>query len=189
MNNIHVLMIPYPAQGHVIPLMELARCFTSNGLKVTFVNTEVAHKRVMSALSEKDGDGSSDLMQMVWIPDGMEPLADRNDMGKLIKSRHSWETGQLGTSTRGPKPSLGILFLLLFNRRIFEYKSSYYSFYLPIACALLLFGDNLDDHVLAKDVLIEMGIYYQVQNDYLDTYGDPNVFGKTGTDIEECKCS
>nr|AFW98447.1 chrysanthemyl diphosphate synthase [Chrysanthemum lavandulifolium] len=75
------------------------------------------------------------------------------------------------------------------NRRIFEYKSSYYSFYLPIACALLMFGENLDDHVLAKDILFEIGIYYQVQNDYLDTFGEPNVFGKTGTDIEECKCS
>ncbi|PWA98125.1 chrysanthemyl diphosphate synthase [Artemisia annua] len=58
-----------------------------------------------------------------------------------------------------------------------------------IACTLLMFGENLDDHVLAKDVLIEIGIYYQVQNDYLDIFGEPNVFGKTGTDIEECKCS
>ncbi|PWA33869.1 chrysanthemyl diphosphate synthase [Artemisia annua] len=79
--------------------------------------------------------------------------------------------------------------LICSNCRIFEYKSSYYSFYLPIACALLMFGENLDDHVLAKDVLIEIGIYYQVQNDYLDIFGEPNVFGKTGTDIEECKCS
>ncbi|GKA76889.1 hypothetical protein Tco_0783350, partial [Tanacetum coccineum] len=101
MNNIHVLMIPYPAQGHVIPLMELARCFTSNGLKVTFVNTEVAHKMVTSALSEKDGDGSSDLMQMVCIPDGMEPLADRNDLGNLTKVMSQVMPGKLEELIKG----------------------------------------------------------------------------------------
>ncbi|GKG33894.1 hypothetical protein Tco_0434053, partial [Tanacetum coccineum] len=84
MKHAHVLVIPYPAQGHVIPLMELARCFTSNGLKVTFVNTEVAHKMVTSALSEKDDQ--SDSMQMVGIPDGMEPWEDRNDIGKLTET-------------------------------------------------------------------------------------------------------
>ncbi|KAL8234034.1 hypothetical protein R6Q59_020134 [Mikania micrantha] len=39
MKNMHVLLIPYPAQGHVTSLMEAAQCLTSNGLKVTFVNT------------------------------------------------------------------------------------------------------------------------------------------------------
>ncbi|KAJ0508585.1 putative transferase [Helianthus annuus] len=33
------------------------------------------------------------------------------------------------------------------NRRIMQYKSSYYSFYLPVACALLLLGENPDDYV------------------------------------------
>nr|Q7XYS8.1 RecName: Full=Monoterpene synthase FDS-5, chloroplastic; AltName: Full=Chrysanthemyl diphosphate synthase; Short=CPP synthase; AltName: Full=Dimethylallyltranstransferase; AltName: Full=Lavandulyl diphosphate synthase; Short=LPP synthase; Flags: Precursor [Artemisia spiciformis]AAP74721.1 chrysanthemyl diphosphate synthase [Artemisia spiciformis] len=75
------------------------------------------------------------------------------------------------------------------NRRIVQYKGAYYSCYLPIACALLMFGENLDDYVQVKDILVELGMYYQIQNDYLDTFGDPNVFGKTGTDIEECKCS
>ncbi|GJW02994.1 putative reverse transcriptase domain-containing protein [Tanacetum coccineum] len=75
------------------------------------------------------------------------------------------------------------------NRRIVQYKGSYYSCYLPIACALLMFGENLEDHVQVKDILVELGMYYQIQNDYLDTFGDPDVFGKTGTDIEECKCS
>nr|XP_043618927.1 farnesyl diphosphate synthase 2-like isoform X2 [Erigeron canadensis] len=80
-------------------------------------------------------------------------------------------------------------YTLSFYRRMVAYKSSYYSFYLPVACAFLMFGESLDDHIQMKDILVEMGIYYQVQNDYLDTFGDPNVFGKTGTDTEERKCS
>ncbi|KAJ0694496.1 putative 7-deoxyloganetin glucosyltransferase [Helianthus annuus] len=84
MKNIHILAVPYPAQGHVMPLMEATRCFTSNGLKVTFVNTEFIQKRLMSACLEIDCP--SDLMQLASIPDGMEPCGDRNDHGKLAKT-------------------------------------------------------------------------------------------------------
>ncbi|KAF5766093.1 putative 7-deoxyloganetin glucosyltransferase [Helianthus annuus] len=84
MKNIHILAIPYPAQGHVMPLMEATRCFTTNSLKVAFVNTEFIHKRLMSACLEIDCP--SDLMQLVSIPDGMEPCDDRNDLGKLTKA-------------------------------------------------------------------------------------------------------
>ncbi|KAL0310802.1 UNVERIFIED_CONTAM: Farnesyl pyrophosphate synthase [Sesamum angustifolium] len=75
------------------------------------------------------------------------------------------------------------------HRRIVQYKTAYYSFYLPVACALLMGGENLENHVHVKDVLIDMGIYFQVQDDYLDCFGDPEKIGKIGTDIEDYKCS
>ncbi|XP_010252841.1 PREDICTED: farnesyl pyrophosphate synthase 1-like [Nelumbo nucifera] len=75
------------------------------------------------------------------------------------------------------------------HHRIVQYKTAYYSFYLPVACALLMSGEKLDDHIHVKDILIEMGTYFQVQDDYLDCFGDPKVIGKIGTDIEDFKCS
>ncbi|KAI3834502.1 hypothetical protein MKX03_011962 [Papaver bracteatum] len=77
----------------------------------------------------------------------------------------------------------------IYHRRIVQYKTAYYSFYIPVACALLMAGENLDDHVLVKNVLIEMGVYFQVQDDFLDCFGAPEVIGKIGTDIEDFKCS
>ncbi|WMV48718.1 hypothetical protein MTR67_042103 [Solanum verrucosum] len=75
------------------------------------------------------------------------------------------------------------------HRRIVQYKTAYYSFYLPVACALLMAGENLDNHVNVKNILLEMGIYFQVQDDYLDCFADPDVLGKIGTDIQDFKCS
>uniref|UniRef100_A0A0D9WAK1 Farnesyl pyrophosphate synthase n=1 Tax=Leersia perrieri TaxID=77586 RepID=A0A0D9WAK1_9ORYZ len=74
-------------------------------------------------------------------------------------------------------------------RRIVKYKTAYYSFYLPVANALLLSGAKLEDFSGLKDILIEMGIYFQIQDDYLDCFADPNAIGKIGTDIEDHKCS
>nr|XP_043608343.1 UDP-glycosyltransferase 83A1-like [Erigeron canadensis] len=80
----HVLLIPYPAQGHVIPMMELAQRLVEQGVKAIFVNTDFNHKLVTSNWLEKDGFG--DLLQMVSIPDGLEPWEDRSDIGKLSLS-------------------------------------------------------------------------------------------------------
>lgn len=69
------------------------------------------------------------------------------------------------------------------------YKTAYYSFYLPVALALhylqLATPNNLKQ---AHDILIPLGTYFQVQDDYLDAYGDPSVIGKIGTDIKDNKC-
>ena len=80
----HVLVIPYPLQGHVLPLMEFARHLAKEGIKVTFVNTEAIHKVLTSNLVEQDGD--KDLLHMVSIPDGLEPQDDRKDYIKVLDS-------------------------------------------------------------------------------------------------------
>jgi len=70
------------------------------------------------------------------------------------------------------------------------YKTAYYSFYLPVALALYFAGyatpKNLQQ---AEDILIPMGEYFQVQDDFLDNFADPSVLGKIGTDIQDNKCS
>nr|XP_043605874.1 UDP-glycosyltransferase 83A1-like [Erigeron canadensis] len=83
MGKSHVLIIPYPAQGHVMPMIELARYLVQQGVKVTFVNTEVTQKAVTS--NWQNTDGFDDLM-MVSIPDGLEPWEDRTDLCKLTIS-------------------------------------------------------------------------------------------------------
>ncbi|KAH7846347.1 hypothetical protein Vadar_012776 [Vaccinium darrowii] len=93
MGTPHVLAIPYPAQGHVIPLLELAQRVAQHGFKVTFVNSEFNHRRVMNALLDEDNVGNH--VNLVSIPDGLEPWEDRNDLRKLTESTLKIMPGKL----------------------------------------------------------------------------------------------
>ncbi|XP_078334449.1 farnesyl pyrophosphate synthase-like [Crassostrea virginica] len=73
---------------------------------------------------------------------------------------------------------------------IVKWKTGYYSFYLPVALAMYMSGvTDEDSHERAQHILLHMGRYFQIQDDFLDCYGDPEVIGKIGTDIQENKCS
>lgn len=74
--------------------------------------------------------------------------------------------------------------------RIYRYKTSHYSFYLPVALGMRLAGvQDAAQYAAAKDICLAMGEYFQAQDDYLDAFGDPATTGKVGTDIEDGKCT
>ncbi|KAI8467621.1 MAG: farnesyl diphosphate synthase [Monoraphidium minutum] len=90
-------------------------------------------------------------------------------------------------------PPAGAIDLSRFTKdaymRIVTYKTAYYTFWLPVACGLLLAGETRPEALdLARDICVEIGQYFQIQDDFLDCYGDPEVIGKVGTDIEDSKC-
>ena len=72
---------------------------------------------------------------------------------------------------------------------IVKYKTAHYSFSLPIRLAFYLVGVVQEEiHIKAEEILLKFGHFFQVQDDFLDCYGDPAVIGKVGRDIEEGKC-
>jgi len=72
---------------------------------------------------------------------------------------------------------------------IVKYKTAFYSFYLPVALGMTVAGvDDRKAYDAARDPLVQMGIYFQAQDDYLDAFATPEVLGKIGTDIQDKKC-
>ncbi|XP_062186089.1 7-deoxyloganetin glucosyltransferase-like [Phragmites australis] len=68
----HAVCVPFPAQGHITPMLKLAKILHHRGFHVTFVNTEYNHRRLLRAR----GDGALDGLpgfSFTAIPDGLPP--------------------------------------------------------------------------------------------------------------------
>ncbi|KAJ3701072.1 hypothetical protein LUZ61_004777 [Rhynchospora tenuis] len=69
----HALVLPWPLQSHIIPLMHLSHFLADNGFKITFVNTEDNHDRIVSA------GAHADRFRMISIPNGLGPEEQQFD--------------------------------------------------------------------------------------------------------------
>ncbi|XP_050674426.1 farnesyl pyrophosphate synthase-like [Leptidea sinapis] len=73
---------------------------------------------------------------------------------------------------------------------IVKYKTSYYTYKLPVCLGMLLNNNtNKDVHQKAEKICLEIGHLFQMQDDYIDCLASEKVTGKAGTDIQEGKCS
>ncbi|PKI86032.1 Erg20p [Malassezia vespertilionis] len=93
------------------------------------------------------------------------------------------ELGQLIDLITAPEDAVDLnKFSLDKHHLIVVYKTAFYSFYLPVALAMAMCGIKDESaYKYALDILIPLGEYFQVQDDYLDAY--------VGTDIRDNKCS
>ena len=69
----HAVCIPLPAPSHIKAMLKLAKLLHSQGIQITFVNTEYNHNRLLKSGGTKSLDGSPDFRFMT-IPDGLPPV-------------------------------------------------------------------------------------------------------------------
>jgi hypothetical protein len=81
----HAVLTPYPLQGHINPMLKLAKLLHLRGFHITFVNTEYNHKRLLKSMGPKVFDGFTDF-SFETIPDGLTPIEDEDNASIDIPS-------------------------------------------------------------------------------------------------------
>uniref|UniRef100_A0ACD5T9I2 Uncharacterized protein n=1 Tax=Avena sativa TaxID=4498 RepID=A0ACD5T9I2_AVESA len=97
-----VMVLPFPAQGHVMPLMELSHRLVDHGFEVDFVNTDFNHDRVLKAMAAETGATATGI-HMVSFPDGMGPDGDRTNIAMLSNGLPAAMLGPLEEMIRSKK--------------------------------------------------------------------------------------
>lgn len=67
MKKPRIILVPYPAQGHVSPMQKLATAFLSHGFEPVIVVPQYIHRQILVHVDCKD-DG----IKWVAVPDGLE---------------------------------------------------------------------------------------------------------------------
>ncbi|XP_059432776.1 linamarin synthase 2-like [Corylus avellana] len=83
----HAVCLPFPSQGHVTPMMRLAKLLHSRGFHITFVNTEFNHTRLIRSKGPNYLEGQPDF-RFETIPDGLPP-SDRDATQDVSALFHS----------------------------------------------------------------------------------------------------
>ncbi|KAK3414350.1 hypothetical protein EUGRSUZ_L00502, partial [Eucalyptus grandis] len=81
----HAVVIPYPAQGHINPILKLAKILHHRGFHITFVHTEYNHKPLLKSRGPSSLDGSP-RFRFKTIPDGLPQSDSDEDVTQHIPS-------------------------------------------------------------------------------------------------------
>ncbi|THG03325.1 7-deoxyloganetin glucosyltransferase-like [Camellia sinensis] len=68
----HAVCIPYPAQGHINPMLKLAKLLHHKGFHITFINTEFNHRRLIKSQGPHSLSGTASF-RFETIPDDLPP--------------------------------------------------------------------------------------------------------------------
>ncbi|CAH2033614.1 unnamed protein product [Thlaspi arvense] len=79
----HVVCVPYPAQGHINPLLKVAKLLHARGFHVTFVNTIFNHNRLLRSRGPNALDGLPSF-RFESIPDGLPETGTDVDVTQSI---------------------------------------------------------------------------------------------------------
>ncbi|KAF7635569.1 hypothetical protein Mgra_00004956 [Meloidogyne graminicola] len=73
---------------------------------------------------------------------------------------------------------------------IVSHKTSHYSYLLPLNIGMHLADYTTPHQVNLKRIAYKLGYLFQIQDDYLDCFGDPSITGKSNLiDLAEGKCT
>ncbi|KAJ0988418.1 hypothetical protein J5N97_006774 [Dioscorea zingiberensis] len=71
----HAVIIPYPAQGHINPMLQFAKLLHLHGFFITYVNSHYNHQRLLRSRGSESLQGLHDF-RFESIPDGLPPSGD-----------------------------------------------------------------------------------------------------------------
>lgn len=79
----HAVLVPFPAQGHINPMMQVALKLVEEGFFISFVNTDYNHSRIAEANKTSDLNNQNMMIRYVVVPDGLPSTDTRTDIAKL----------------------------------------------------------------------------------------------------------
>ncbi|KAB2617061.1 UDP-glycosyltransferase 85A2-like [Pyrus ussuriensis x Pyrus communis] len=171
----HAVFIPFPAQGHINPMQQLAKLLHYKGFHITFVNTEVTHKRLINSLGTNSLDGLP-TFRFETIPDGL-PATHPQDVPSLCVSTNKTGLGpfrellkKLNSSPNSPPVTCIIDGVMTFTLdAAHELGIPEVLFWTTSACGFLAYAQY---HRLIEEGLTPLKDESHFTNGYLDTVVD-----------------
>ncbi|KAA6353320.1 MAG: putative farnesyl pyrophosphate synthase, partial [Streblomastix strix] len=130
-------------------------------------------------------------------------LGQRIDSSSCYRHPQAKTTGQPIDPYTSSQENFHSVFSLKTYDRITKYKTGFYTFYLPLVAGIICAGaDDWSNEGIGEkaerkraklhkieEICLELGKLFQSQDDFLDCFGNYELMGKVGRDIQDGKCT